>query len=119
MEKENVILRFKSFLNSLDRDEKKALWAIMTAFRGPDDGDEQLKDKTTSVIRSYFFKKSDQFCCPFQNDGIFFHDIAGMVNFKDPLIFPCEYTTTGHFEMHITQAINVLRKYKVKRGNKL
>ena len=38
--------------------ERKKLWDVLTALRGPDDGSESLKDATTAVIRWHVFGKT-------------------------------------------------------------
>lgn len=39
--------------------ERKKLWDILSALRGPDDGNSDAKDAATAVIRWYVFKRTD------------------------------------------------------------
>lgn len=50
--------RIVRFLNKGDR-ESYCLWHVLSALRGPDDGDDYIKRATTAVIRQAIGMKND------------------------------------------------------------
>lgn len=48
-----------NYLSTEEEDDSRALWAILSALRGPDDYDDvRYKDATTSVLRAAAFPKT-------------------------------------------------------------
>lgn len=46
------------FLSTAPIDEAQQLWDVLTALRGPDDDDPELKSRTTTHIRAAAFPKA-------------------------------------------------------------
>ncbi len=49
----DVLSNIESSLPSMSDKEKRKLWSVLTALRGPDDGDDAIKAYTTAVIRRH------------------------------------------------------------------
>lgn len=50
--------------------EKRNLWDILSALRGPDSDNEELKERTTTVIRSKAFSNFGKECAWFAPRGV-------------------------------------------------
>ena len=59
MKKRNVVDKFVGFFRKLNSFERKNLWDLVSAFRGPDSGDSKLKECTTERIRGEVFSDPD------------------------------------------------------------
>jgi hypothetical protein len=88
------------FFNREDgsHDDRLKLWAILTAFRGPDNGDETLKEATTSLIRERVigFKGMKQLNCSHSTG-----DNAKLAELRSLMSF-------SHFERHARHAFDRL-----------
>lgn len=79
------------------------LWRILTAFRGPDDGDEGLKDATTARLRGVVVPKLARSC-----RAIVSHE---------PLAFQAYESSNNHFIRHVNLAKDSLDNlYGVKKS---
>lgn len=104
----NLITKFRKFWRSLGELEQKRLWHILTALRGEDDGEDDVKYRTTARIRGLLF-------------GIRLKD-EGLCGFFRPN--PLDDTTdtnrdlfkqsSEHFQSHIRIALNALEPYVKK-----
>jgi hypothetical protein len=93
-----VIQKFFEDKN-IDFYEKKKLWDVLTALRGPDDGNDYSKNATTGVVRYYALG-------PILNE-----DPIGAVVNKDRASFVIDrssFSGTSHFSDHIRKAFSVL-----------
>lgn len=95
----NTVEKFREFWDSLGYTEHKELWRLMSALRGPDDGNLQVKYETTARIRRALFEKR-------LYDSNIFVDVSE---------FGPSYTreemmnkTEEHFRLHYEAAANVL-----------
>lgn len=104
----NPIYKFRQFWNSLSTVEQSYIWDILTALRGEDKGDEQVKVNTTARIRAEFF--NDDYCSRlalFKSHPIHEDLIPHIKNF---------FTTANpHFRGHIHFAVIALTEYVYKK----
>lgn len=88
----------------LESGEGRKLWDVLTALRGPDDGDVTVKAQTTEIVRSAAFPKlakaSFSKFSSNQTGALFAELPVGKINLVR--------TTTGHFKRHIEDAANAL-----------
>lgn len=98
MKKLHPLVKFKNFWDKLDAQEQPKLWDFLTALRGPDNEDANLKHKTTEVIRSFLLKINHN--CPANTNRC---DI-----FKISL-------KNNHFTRHTNRAMTVINQSKLKR----
>jgi len=77
-------------------DYSRAMWAILTALRGPDDGNPGLKYQTTARLRYTI--------------GLGPHN--GFDVSKEPLVLPGDVVLIGsdHFRAHYSMAYNSLKR---------
>jgi hypothetical protein len=93
--------KIDDFLITADRMESLSLWDVLTALRGPDDEDRDLKDVTTAVIRAKAFPKAGRHkvvggtCLPLPLENI-----AAFNYTRDTIPGP-DYS---HFGFHINNA---------------
>jgi len=105
--------RMKDINNVLDlidynlcwRDEySKRLWNILSALRGPDNENEDLKSSTTAVLRSAAFQNTAKFiriCHPYVN-GVKFADENMVLYYSE-----CD-NFSSHFGKHVRDAAEAL-----------
>ncbi len=83
---------------NLPGSESRKLWAILTALRGPDDDDEVVKSRTTSIIRARVLPHLSRAAGAF-------------VNMSDPLPNPSDVNTPStHFNNHIGTALSAIAR---------
>lgn len=68
---------------------------ILSALRGPDSGDNDLKSRTTAHIRQMAFPQA------------FDHGNTGWARHVDRLTVPSLYGSEDHFDIHIAYALKV------------
>jgi len=80
-----------------DANEARDLWSVLTALRGPDNEDTELKWRTTAVIRAKAFPKAAQTCV---------HGMAVVVTGANSV----RYCTSdlSHFGSHVYSAARAL-----------
>ncbi len=99
------VFEFLNDLGRLDVDDYRKdhiLWEILTALRGPDSGDEVLKDNTTAKLR-----------------GALFHKLAranGAISLERSIPEHVEHIDPDgkefHFLSHFNRAVEAFRKLK-------
>lgn len=100
-----MLNQIERYLLNSPRDRSRALWDILTALRGPDDGDEQVKDAATIPIRRAAFPKLAELMIGLNPTGALFHrwNSGGA---HTPYVEPTDAAT--HFRVHATQAARAL-----------
>ncbi len=54
--RKNILQKFGSFYNRLDKTERRQLIDLMSCWRGPDDSNSKVKTNTSAKIRAYIMK---------------------------------------------------------------
>jgi hypothetical protein len=57
MKRKSVFEKFRTFWKYLNKEEKYRLWHVLTAMRGPDSCNAELKEVTVGRIRKELFKE--------------------------------------------------------------
>jgi hypothetical protein len=91
----------REFFETAEPHECRKLWAVLTALRGPDNNDDEVKHQTTTHIRKKAFgpsiKKVESTC------GIVVQDKPA--NWRSI----CDDSSAGpHFDSHVRQAARAL-----------
>lgn len=103
----NLITKFRKFWRTLSFMEQKRLWSIMTALRGEDGGNDDVKHRTTARIRGLLFgiklkKGTSGF---FKPNPIVDTTMTQRERFQG---------TSDHFKHHIREALYSLKPYVKK-----
>jgi hypothetical protein len=98
-----MIKQIVEFLN-IDDQATIDLWTVLTALRGPDNRDKELKMRTTSRIRGAI--------------GLHQHQHGFLVSRETPEPVPTPTTPTGwepldHFASHYNEAVDVLKQLRL------
>ena len=119
MLKRNLITLFRKFYFALELDEQKDLWDIMTALRGEDEGDNQLKVFTTCRVRGELLGIKGTGWC--ERVKCF---VASNLRGVKASPHADDYSPRGiklklfeakyHWSKHLTQAIHALNRYRPK-----
>lgn len=121
MKRNNVVTKFKSFWDELDKEEKKELWKILTALRGNDDSSskyhEHEKCLTTARIRGELFEAHSF------EPGIEGYSYPSYSRIPDyakkrtrEVTRPFRSACFSHFHSHIRSAIRILNKYRPEKN---
>ncbi len=86
----------------LSQDYGADLWAVLTALRGPDSRDNEVKYATTAVIRDAAFPKRETV-----NGSVFRKDTQASAA-KRRVVFNSPYWDSRHFRGHVEDAFSAL-----------
>jgi len=118
--KKNLVQKFRKFYFALPKDEQIALYDIMSAIRGEDEGSYKLKTYTTARIRGALFGKSQS---DFARRGLCFaslkkaqvSDRKSWIGEEFELNIEEKFKKANeHFIDHIDLAIKALEKHGFK-----
>lgn len=118
--KKNLVQKFRKFYFALPKEEQIALYDIISAIRGEDNGSFTLKTYTTARIRGALFGKSQ---IDFAKKGLVFASFKKAQAYDRRSRTRAEGTVRGkwrnadeHFRDHVKSAIIALRKHGFKRA---
>lgn len=94
-----VLAFIDQWADSAPKEEVKNLWSVLTALRGPDNGDHKLKLCTTAVIRGLTLPILSKSNGAFNNDGRYGEPVISLGD-----VSPEDF----HFWSHITSAAKYL-----------
>ncbi len=107
--KTNALDRFRKYWKSLDYEESRDMWAILTAFRGPDNAElsQSVKQTTIARIRGVVF--DDPLPIPIDwNETPLSPDERETINFKKR---KAQGNDLLHFWYHYSQACRALKNF--------
>lgn len=92
------ITTLRKEFGAADSTSKQEIWGLLTALRGPDDGNLHIKTATTAIIRQEIFGKNIAVYVPAQTNG------------DDGLSLKIRIQNAGysHFNGHAKEAFEVL-----------
>jgi predicted nucleic acid-binding Zn finger protein len=90
------------------RSEAKQLWDILTALRGPDDGNTELKEITTSAIRAAIGLGQNSVGALVSSSRPFGADFDLSAELTHELL--ANYKAQYHFALHYWQALQALKQ---------
>ncbi len=101
--KKTCVEKFQYMWNKLDEEEKRDLYELLSAVRGPDFDDDDLKMITTAKIRVFLFGSQEAL------------KYTGSLNNSDPIlesdIKQCPTVSDKqHFGNHVARAYDVINK---------
>lgn len=108
-EKAHAVAALKEVVRVLNYEGSASadLWAILTALRGPDNEDDQLKKRTTTNIRGAIGLDG--------SPGRFRSAVVthGPVKYQNPSMTENKVAGCAHFAAHINSALWALERFKI------
>jgi hypothetical protein len=107
-----ILNQIDNFLTTADRYQAQDLWSILTALRGPDSDNDQIKYETTAVIRALAFPEAAKTTGQ-REDSVYQATLGYMVNTKvtnQDTWLAVSKLKPGHFRDHIKFALRILTK---------
>lgn len=94
---DNMLMKQDTYEEAKDSSD---LWSVLSALRGPDSGDDRVKDKTTVLIRRAAFPRTTR-----EGRGTPQAVFTGVYDFRpEVLMETVNEAVDHHFESHIAQA---------------
>lgn len=86
-------------------EEAKDLWAILSAMRGPDDSDDNIKFTSTCRIRGFALPHLAGIAGAIVRDTLYHEGMRELIAFNE--------SNSHHFNNHVRQAAIAIRKYSI------
>ena len=119
--KKNLVQKFRKFYFALPKEEQIAFFDIMSAIRGEDGGNGDLKVFTTARVRGALLGISE---ISYAKKALVFASLKKAEAYNGKNTFPGDENeamtlwrrSSWHFKQHIHSAIKALRKHGFKRS---